>query len=87
MNVSQTPTWDNIDGHMESLIRMSYMASGDALFEDLNTKPLKSTAHERVRSLKAVVSHLRVNLWFTAQLLITVSALLFLLRDELIHRW
>lgn len=76
MNVSQTPAWDNIDGYIESLIRMSYMASWDALFEDLNTKPLTLTAHERVRRLKAVVPHRRVNLWFIAQLLITVSALL-----------
>ena len=76
LNVSQFPTWDNLDGYVEDLIRISYQAAWGQLASEFNTSPLNLTAYELVRGLQAVVSQPRVIGWYCAQLLVLVSAAL-----------
>ena len=76
VNVSQIPTWDNLDGYLEDLIRISYQATWGVLSSRFNTEPLSSTVEGFVPRLQAVVSRPRVIAWYCAQVLVLVSAVL-----------
>ena len=81
LNISQTPTWDNLDGHVEDLIRISYQTTWGVLSQAFNLSPLNLTMHEFSQRLQAVVSLPRVVGWYCAQILVLVSAaLLWLLQ-------
>ena len=81
LNISQTPTWDNLDGHVEDLIRISYQTTWGVLSQAFNFSPLNLTMHEFSQRLQAVVSLPRVVGWYCAQILVLVSAaLLWLLQ-------
>ena len=75
-NMSQFPTWDNLDGYVGDLIRVSYQAAWGQLAFQFNTLPLDLIAHEPVYELQAVVSLPRVIGWYSAQFLVLVSAAL-----------
>ena len=75
-NASQIPTWDNLDGYVEALIRISYQAAWGQLTDWYNDAPLNLTAHISGRGLQAVVSLPRVIGWYCAQFLVLVSAML-----------
>ena len=76
LNVSQFPTWDNLDGYVGDLIRISYQAAWGQLAHKFDTSPLNLTAYGPVRGLQAVVSQPRVIGWYCAQFLVLVSAAL-----------
>jgi hypothetical protein len=76
LNVSQIATWDNLDGYVEDLIRISYQATWGQLTSEFNTLPLNLIAHEFAHKLQAVVSKPRVIGWYCVQSLVLVSAAL-----------
>ena len=76
VNVSQIPTWDNLDGYVESLIQISYQTTWGELTNTYNSAPLRLTAHEFTDKLQAVVSRPRVFGWYGAQFLVLPSAAL-----------
>ncbi|KAF8252044.1 hypothetical protein K440DRAFT_658311 [Wilcoxina mikolae CBS 423.85] len=78
MNVSLLATWDNIDGYVADLIRLSYMATWDSLNRRFNYDPLFLTAHRNGPGLQAVVSIRRVIAWLLAQFLLTISGMVLL---------
>ena len=75
-NVSQIPTWDNLEGSVGDLIRISYQAAWGQVSSQFNASPLNLTAHEYSLGLRAVVSLPRVIVWYFAQFLVLVSAAL-----------
>jgi hypothetical protein len=82
LNVSQLATWDNIDGYVENLIRLSYQATWGE-YSGFNTVPLNLKAHQFRNRLQAAVSRPRVYGWYCAQLLVLVSGvLLWMLQRE-----
>lgn len=76
-NASGLATWGDIEGYLERLIRISYMAAWDALAVMMNTEPLNLTAHEHASRLKGVVSRRRVYAWYAAQMLVLISGAMF----------
>ncbi|KAI5786999.1 hypothetical protein DFH27DRAFT_225242 [Peziza echinospora] len=74
------PTWNNLDGYIEALIRVSYMASWEALRHSLEPPPAERNkvilAHPR---LQAKVSHVRVFVWLGISLLMEVSGMVWYL--------
>jgi hypothetical protein len=81
-NSSRFPTWDNLDGYAENMIRQAYLAAWDALsqtFDDtLAVNSTISTAIPAVPRIQASVSNARVFAWLGVSLLILVGGLLLL---------
>lgn len=78
MNVSLFATWDNIDGYVADLIRLSYMATWDSLNRRFNYAPHFLTAHRNGPGLQAVVSVRRVIAWLLAQFLLSISGVVLM---------
>jgi len=78
MNVSLLATWDNIDGYVADLIRLSYMATWDSLNRRFNYEPHFLTAHRHGPGLQVVVSIPRVVAWLLAQFLLSTSGVVLL---------
>lgn len=74
-NSTSVPPWDNIDGYTRGLIRQSYMGTWDAMNEDFSRDRVELKAHEKHRLLQAKVLLPRLTVWFTMQLLVTVSGM------------
>ncbi|KAI5804637.1 hypothetical protein DFH27DRAFT_552937 [Peziza echinospora] len=73
MNQSSIPTWDDIDGYVERLVRISYLSAWGALRQTMENPPPPrpaTIAHERLR---ARVNHTRVLAWLGASLLLQLS--------------
>jgi len=79
-NISQFPTWDNLDGYAENMIRQAYLAAWDSLsqtFDDASAvNSTISTAIPAVSMIQASVSNARVFAWLGVSLLILVGGLL-----------
>jgi hypothetical protein len=79
-NVSRFPTWDNLDGYAENMIRQAYLAAWDALsqtFDDVSSvNSTISTAILAVPRIQASVSNARVFAWLGVSLLLLISGLL-----------
>ena len=75
-NVSQIPTWDNVEGYVKDLVQISYQATWGQVAYEFNDSPLNLTAHEFAQRLQAVVSLPRVLIWYCAQFLVLISAVL-----------
>ncbi|PMD31601.1 hypothetical protein L207DRAFT_519369 [Hyaloscypha variabilis F] len=87
-NSSRFPTWDNLDGYAENVIRQAYLAAWDALsqtFDDtLAVNSTISTAIPAVSRIQASVSNTRVFAWLGVSLLISVSGLLLAVLPSII---
>lgn len=59
-NASQIPTWNNLEGYVGDLIRISYQATWGQVSSQFNASPLNLDTHELVRRLQATVSLQRV---------------------------
>lgn len=81
MNSSLLPTWNNVDGYAETLIRQAYLAAWDmyhASFDmDAPGSLFDATAQEP--RIRAEVSFARVFAWLGVSLLMTVGGVLLLL--------
>jgi hypothetical protein len=76
-NSSQIPTWDNLEGYIENIIRQAYLGAWDAFhqtFDELNSTT--STAIPAVSRIQASISNARVFAWLGVSLLILVGGLL-----------
>jgi len=75
-NTSQIPTWDNLQGYVETLIYQSYLASWGILrpFQDAQPRLFVSKAQPRLR---ASVNMFRVWGWFIINMFIPLSGLIW----------
>ena len=75
-NTTMLPTWDNLNGYMEALIKHSYLGSWTLLRSlQSNSTILKVNIAEP--RLQAKVSHIRVLAWFVISLFVPISALVW----------
>jgi len=81
-NSSRFPTWNNLDGYAENMIRQAYLAAWDALsqtFDDLSAvNSTISIAIPAESRIQASVSNTRVFAWLGVSLLILVGGILLL---------
>jgi hypothetical protein len=75
MNSTLLPTYDNIDGYVEALLRQAYLAAWDTYHDsfDDDQKNLEYTAIPSVSRQVADVTFWRVFLWMAVSLLTTLS--------------
>ena len=78
MNTSQVPTWDNVDGYAEDLLRQAYLGAWDMLSHSFDEKGPTYKAYSADSRLVAEVSRVRVFVWMGLCLLVTVSGALLL---------
>ena len=79
MNSSQLPTWHNIDGYAENLIRQAYLASWDMFHASFDMQAPVYTATLSESRIQATVSFSRVFAWLAISLLMTFGGILLLL--------
>jgi hypothetical protein len=79
-NASRMPTWDNLDGYAENIIRQAYLAAWDSLhqtFDDITiANSTNSTAIPAVSRIQASISNIRVFAWLGISLLVLVGGVL-----------
>ena len=75
-NTTMIPTWDNIDGYVETLIRQSYLGSWGVL-RSLQGNGTIFKVHLAESRLQAKVSRKRVLAWFVISLFVPISALVW----------
>ncbi|KAF8421651.1 hypothetical protein EV426DRAFT_718629 [Tirmania nivea] len=71
-NTTLIPTWGNLDGYIETLIRHSYLGSW-ALLRSLQSNATIFDVHLAEPRMQATVSHWRVFAWFLISLGVPVS--------------
>lgn len=79
MNSSQLPTWHNIDGYAENLIRQAYLASWDMFHASFDMQAPVYTATLSESRIQATVSFVRVFAWLAINLLVTIAGILVFL--------
>ena len=72
-NTTMLPTWDNLNGYMEALIKHSYLGSW-TLLRSLQSNPATLQVNIAEPRLQAKVSHIRVLAWFVISLFVPISA-------------
>ena len=75
-NSTKIPTWNNLDGYTETLIRQSYLGSWGVL-RSLQSNSTTLEVHLAEPRLQASVSWGRVLSWFLISLFVPVSALVW----------
>jgi len=78
MNSSQLPTYNNIDGYVELLLRQSYTAAWSMYHNSYDEDGILLKATPQEPRLKADVSFPRVFSWLALCLLMTVSGIMLL---------
>jgi hypothetical protein len=78
MNSSQIPTWHNIDGYVENLVRQAYLAAWDMFQASFDMQAPVYTATLSESRIQATVSFARVFAWLAISLLVMLGGILLL---------
>jgi len=81
-NSSQLPTWDNIDGYIEALVRQCYLAAWGMYKASFDQESLVYNATAVEPRIRATVAFGRVFGWLAICLLMTTSGVCLLLLDH-----
>ena len=82
MNVSTPSTWNNIETYTREMLMRSYAASWTAITDASSSsspRTMETKARIAVPNVIAIVATWRVALWFWMQMLLTSSAVIFIM--------